>query len=664
MGIEFGRDICCDQAKSEKLEWLVTNGIGGFASGTISGMLMRRYHGLLVAALDPPLGRNLLVAKLDETATYNGNDYPLSSNRWSVGTIDPRGYVNIERFYLDGAIPVWEYAVSDALIEKRVWMKQGENTTYVTYCLLRATSPVEISAKAYVNYRDYHGTTHAQGWEMGVEEVENGIRVTAYDGAVPYYVLTDTAEIELQNEWYYGFDLAQEDYRGLDHVEDHLLAATVSKVLKEGECFTVVGTLDDKPGVDGKTEHDSRKTYERQILDRLKIRGKEYSKEVAEDIDRLALAADQFIVDRSMPDDKDGKTIIAGYHWFGDWGRDTMISLPGLTISTGRPEVAASILRTFAKYVDKGMLPNRFPDSGEEPEYNTVDATFWFFEAVRRYFEVSKDARFLEELFPVLEGIIDWQIKGKRYNIKADSEDGLLYAGEQGVQLTWMDARVGGRVITPRIGKPVEVNALWYNALCSMSEFAKTLKKPSDKYESASSLALSGFSKFWNERLGYCYDVIDGPGGNDPSLRPNQILAVSLPNSPIEKDKQRKVVDICAEHLLTSHGLRSLSPDDKSYKGHYGGDQSSRDGAYHQGTVWGWLLGHFALAHLRVCNEPETALGFLKPMLGQLRSHGLGSLSEIYDGDAPMTPRGCIAQAWTVGETLRAWLEIRKLLEK
>jgi len=664
MGIEFGRDICCDQAKSEKLEWLVTNGIGGFASGTVSGILTRRYHGLLVAALEPPLGRNLLVAKLDETAKYNGHIYPLSSNRWSDGTIEPRGYVNIERFYLDGAIPVWEYAVSDALIEKRVWMKQGENTAYVMYRLLRATSPLEISAKAYVNYRDYHGTTHARGWETGVEEVENGVRVTAYGGAVPYYVLTDTAEIKPQNEWYYGYDLAQEDYRGLDHIEDHLLAATFSKVIEEGECFTIIATLDDKLGVDGQTEHASRKEYEQRVLDKLEIRAKEHSGEVNDDLRQLALAADQFIVDRSMPDDKDGKTIIAGYHWFGDWGRDTMISLPGLTISTGRADVAATILKTFAKYVDKGMLPNRFPDSGEEPEYNTVDATFWYVEAVRRYVDASKDMRFLEDIFPVLEQIIDWHVKGTRYNIKADPEDGLLYAGEEGVQLTWMDARVGGRVITPRIGKTVEVNALWYNVLCSMTEFAKALEKPFEKYESASRLALEGFSKFWNGQLGCLYDVIEGPGGSDPSLRPNQILAVSLPNSPIEKDKRRQVVDICAEHLLTSHGLRSLSPDDKSYRGHYGGDQGSRDGAYHQGTVWGWPLGHFALAHLRVYNEPGTALGFLKPMLGQLRSHGVGSLSEIYDGDAPMTPRGCIAQAWTVGETLRSWLEIQRSLER
>ena len=660
MAIEFGRDICCEPDIAEKREWLVTNGVGGFASGTIAGMLTRRYHGLLVAALKPPLGRNLLVAKLDETVSYEDREYPLSTNRWADGTVGPRGYVQIEKFYLDGTTPVWNFACADALLEKRIWMAQAANTTYARYELKRAARLFDISIKAYVNYRDYHGTTHAGGWRMKVENTGNGVRVNAYDGAVPFYILTDKAHTAQSNDWYFGFNLALEESRGLDHIEDHLHAATLTYTLKEGDSFIIVLSTEATPELDGNKALGLRNSYEKEIIGRFRSKRSKYAKDETPGLNHLALAADQFVVNRPSEQDKEGKSVIAGYHWFGDWGRDTMISLPGLTIATGRPEIARSILKTFALYVDKGMLPNRFPDAGEKPEYNTVDATLWYFEAVRAYIEDTKDSAFLEELFPVLESVIDWHNKGTRYNIKADPKDGLLYAGEEGVQLTWMDAKVGDWVVTPRIGKPVEVNALWYNALYSMSEFSKLLKKPSKKYEAAAEAALGGFSRFWNDESGYCFDVIDGPGGNDPSLRPNQLFAVSLPESPLASDRQKKVVEACALSLLTSYGLRSLSPDHPDYKGRYGGDPRARDGAYHQGTVWGWLLGHFALAHMRVFGDHEKARGYLAPMIGQMRSHGVGSLSEIFDGDAPMTPRGCIAQAWTVAEVIRAWTDIEK----
>jgi predicted glycogen debranching enzyme len=660
MTIEFGREICCELETAEKREWLVTNGLGGFASGTVAGLLTRRYHGLLIAALNPPLGRNLLVTKLDETVSYEENNHPLSSNRWADGTVSPEGYLNIERFYLDGGIPTWDFACADALIEKRIWMAQGSNTTYVRYGLKRASRPLVLSMKAFVNYRDYHGSTHAGGWQMKVEKAGNGIRVTAYDGAQPFYILSDKAEADPAGDWYYGFNLALEEYRGLDHVEDHLHAANLSSTLREGESFTIALSTSESPDLDGSRALGARKEYEDQIDQKFRSTLKKNANEINPDLTQLVLAADQFIVSRPSEQDKDGKSVIAGYHWFGDWGRDTMISIPGLTIATGRPEIARSIIKTFSAYVDQGMLPNRFPDAGEKPEYNTVDATLWYFEAIRSYVEETKDAAFLEELYPVLESIIDWHIKGTRYNIMVDPKDGLLYAGQEGVQLTWMDAKVGDWVVTPRIGKPVEVNALWYNALLSMTKFAKLLKKPYIKYESSAAAALKGFSRFWNYESGCCYDVIDGPAGNDPTLRPNQLFAVSLPESPLAPDKQKKVVEACALSLLTSHGLRSLSPDNPDYKGHYGGDPRSRDGAYHQGTVWGFLLGHFALAHLRVYGDTDKARGFLMPMFTQLRSHGVGSLSEIFDGDAPMTPRGCIAQAWTVAELIRASTAIER----
>ncbi len=372
-------------------------------------------------------------------------------------------------------------------------------------------------------------------------------------------------------------------------------------------------------------------------------------------IKQVVLAADQFIVARALPDQPDGKTVIAGYHWFSDWGRDTMIALPGLTLSTGRYADAANILRTFARFVDQGMLPNRFPDVGERPEYNTVDATLWYFHALHEYHRVTGDDDLLHDLFPTLESIIEWHVKGTRYQIHVDPTDGLLYAGQPDVQLTWMDVKIGDWVVTPRTGKQIEINALWYNALLYLAEFAGKLGEPQDTYQTMAERVRDSFARFWNEKSGYCFDVINSPSGDNPTLRPNQLFAVSLPHSPLTAEQQRAVVDVCARKLITSHGLRSLSPDDPRYSGHYGGDGRSRDAVYHQGTVWSWLIGAFVAAHWRVYGDREAARSFLLPFEHHLNDHGVGSISEIFDGDAPFTPRGCIAQAWGVGEVLRAW---------
>lgn len=655
MAIEFGREITGSFETAQSREWLVTNGIGGFASGTVAGMLTRRYHGLLVAALRPPLGRTLLLAKLDETVTYDGAHYALFANRWADGAVDPAGYQNIESFWLEGAIPVWHFAMADALIEKRIWMAPGANTTYITYQLRRATRPLTLNIKALVNYRDYHSLTRGIGWQMDIGPVPQGLQATASDSAVPFYLLSDKAVAFTAHEWYRGFELPVEAYRGQDHYEDHLLAGTFQASLKPGEWLTIVASTEAGVDLDGQAALDRRRRSEEKILGQADLP----EGDTPGWIRQLVLAADQFVVDRPLPDGSAGKSIIAGYPWFGDWGRDTMISLPGLALTTGRPEVARAILHTFAGFVDRGMLPNRFPDSGETPEYNTVDATLWYFEAIRAYFAATGDEQLLRELYPILAEIIAWHQKGTRYNIKVDPADGLLYAGQPGVQLTWMDAKVGDWVVTPRIGKPIEVNALWYNALKIMAGFAGVLGESGQDYEAAAERTLQGFDRFWNDRAGYCYDVIDGPDGDDGSLRPNQILAVSLPESPLPAERQRAVVNACARHLLTSHGLRSLAPAEPQYQGHYGGDQRQRDGAYHQGTVWGWLLGPFCLAHFRVYGDPDQALQFLKTMAHHLSAVGLGSLSEIFDGEAPFTARGCFAQAWSVAEVLRTWHKIR-----
>lgn len=671
MMFDFGREVCGDLSVATKREWLVTNGIGGYASGTVANMLTRRYHGLLMAALKPPLGRTLMLAKLDETAEYDGiypesgRFYPLFTNRWEDGTIEGNGHHYLNRFHLEGTTPVWTYGIANALLEKRVWMQPGANVTYVQYRLTRATGPLSLSIKALVNYRDYHNTTIMNDWEVDSEEVAveggAGLRIRLFDEATPLYLLSDRAIVSPQFDWYEDMYLAIEEHRGQRDVsEDHVYAAQLQITLRQDETFTVVAGTEAYPNMDSAAAYRERQEHEQNLLDRSgalhgATRNGRSGSELPQPLRQLVLAADQFIVNRPTPAEPDGKSVIAGYPWFGDWGRDTMIALPGLTLATGRPEVAAGILRTYAQFVDQGMLPNRFPDAGETPEYNTVDATLWYFIAMREYVAATGDTALLRRLYPVLADILAWHRRGTRYHIHMDEADALLYAGEPGVQLTWMDAKVDDWVVTPRIGKPVEINALWYNALRIMQDFAQHLGEESGEYGKLAGRVRDGFGRFWDAKMGYCYDVLDGPDGNDLSLRPNQLLAVSLPHSPLNAEQQRPVVDACARHLLTAHGLRSLSPDDKAYIGKYGGDRRKRDGAYHQGTVWAWLIGPFVSAHLRVYKDMAAARAYLEPLLYTLVSHGVGSVSEIFEGDPPFEPRGCFAQAWSVAEVLRAW---------
>lgn len=667
--VGFGREVCGDLSEAEAREWLVTNGIGGFASGTVSGSMTRRYHGLLIAALRPPLGRYHLVASLDEIVRYSGATYALATHRWASGAVDPQGFRYLESFRLEGTIPVWTYAFADALVEKRVWIAQGENTTFIQYTLARSSGPLEMELKALVNYRDFHSSTHAGDWRMNIAPVEHGVKVLAFEGATPFYLKSAQATCETQHEWYRDCFLPAEKERGLDDHEDHLFAALFHATLNVAESVTVVVSTEVNASLDTAAARAQCADHKASLLKSWTRQTQKSAPLAPGWLRQLVLAADQFVIRRSLPDEPDGRSIIAGYHWFGDWGRDTMIALPGLALATGRSDIARLILLAFARYVDAGMLPNNFPDAGGKPAYNTVDAALWYFEAVRQYFVATRDAATLQQLFPVLAGMVDAHVAGTRYNIHVDSADGLLYAGEPGVQLTWMDARVGDWVVTPRAGKPIEINALWINALNTMGEIARHLCKPTDGYERRCAQAKTSFQKFWNVERQCCFDVIDVPGesigtgkkgGKDAALRPNQILAVSLPLSPLFKEQQKSVVDTCAQQLLTCYGLRSLASGEPGYQGHYGGDQRSRDAAYHQGTVWGWLLGPFALAHFRVYADRAAALRFLEPLGQQIRSYGLGTLAEIFDGDPPHTPRGCIAQAWTVGEILRAWTEISK----
>ena len=644
-----------DFALACKREWLVTNGLGGFASGTIGGALTRRYHGLLVAALAPPVQRTVLVAKLEVAVRYGGHDYALGSNEYADGTIDPQGHRLIESFELDGSIPVWRYALGDSLLEQRVWMEHDKNTAFVQLSLARGSAPAALQITPLCGYRDYHSLGHG-GWPLDVSAVEDGCRIDAFAGAQPYWVRADGARFEPAPDWYWGFRYRVESERGLDDTGDLFRPCRFTATLQSGESLLLeLSTEAQRPAPAALQREQARQAA--------LLLGAPSSAPAW--VHRLVLAADQFVARRGSG----GQTIIAGYPWFSDWGRDTMIALPGLLLATGRNDVAAQVLRTFAAHCSEGMLPNRFPDAGERPEYNTVDATLWFFDAVAACTAADARSELLRDLYPVLASIIDWHTRGTRYGIGVDPADGLLRAGEPGVQLTWMDAKVGDWVVTPRIGKPVEVNALWINALALMAGFARTLgeAEAADRYAEVAERANDSFrARFWHVAGGYLYDVVDGPEGEfdeqgrraDASLRPNQIIAVALPTVRLDAAQLRAVVDVCGRELYTSRGLRSLAPGDARYVGHYGGGPLSRDGAYHQGTVWSWLLGPFARAHYRAYGDATQALSYLDGLADQLREGCIGSVSEIFDADPPHAPRGCFAQAWGVAEPLRAWTEI------
>ncbi len=660
VAVAYGRDVCADLVAASGHEWLVTNGIGGYASGTIDGSLTRRYHGLLIAALAPPGDRTLLAVKFDERVEYRGAFWDLGNNRWTGGTVEPKGFLNLERFFLDGTMPVWHYAFSDALLERRVALLPGCNASAVRYRLLRGSEAVRIVAKAVIDYRDFHSLTRSP-FNLRLEAQPSGVRASLpFAGATPVVLDCDRGTCRIAGVWFRDFDLPAERERGLDDREDHLHAATFEAEVALGEMLTLRAAAGDPPADAAVATFERVAAREVELLDAWRAAQGAAAAHAPPAVRQLVLAADQFIVAHPLPGFAQGRSIVAGYHWFNDWGRDAMISLPGLTLTTGRSEIAGAILRTFDRFVDRGMLPNDFPERGGAPEFNSADASLWYVEAVRAYAAATGDDLSVAEWWPTLESIVAHYDGGTRYGIGVDPADGLLRAGVPGVQVTWMDARVGDRVVTARIGKPVELNALWYNALRSMSALAARLGRDAARFEKMAERVRASFDRFRDDATGGLRDVVDGPNGDDRSIRPNQLFAVALHASPLEPDVQRGVVGVCARELLTSYGLRSLSPSDSAYVGRYEGGVAERDGAYHQGTVWTWLIGPFALAHARAFGDRATALGFLEPLLDRVVAGGVGTLGEIADGDPPFTPRGCIAQAWSVAEVLRAWHALRR----
>jgi 4-alpha-glucanotransferase len=498
-----------------------------------------------------------------------------------------------------------------------------------------------------MHIRDSTAAVTESNWGMCIEWPE-GDRLSIY---------TTEADFETGQHWYEGFLLKHEAQRGLAAVDNNLSVGRVRFTLNPEQWVGFAVTLEE--AIDFDIASSMQRFIERDTK-LLKRGGKDPFAVLPDWIDQLMLSADDYLIERRLTHDTTGYSVIAGYPWFGDWGRDTMIALPGLTIVTGRSDIARSILLGYAGLADKGQLPNRFVGTGEQAEYNTVDAALWYFEAWRAYIDASGDEKLLKRCFPILQEIIDWHLKGARYGIGMDPDDHLLRAGEPGVQLTWMDAKVGEWVVTPRIGKPVEINALWYNALTIMADFGLRLGGTQQPYHDLASAVGASFKRFLRQDRRGLYDLLDGPTGNDAAIRPNQILAVSLHHTPLDDAACRDVVKVCGNELLCSYGLRSLSPRDKAYRGHYRGGVADRDGAYHQGTVWAWLLGHYALAQYRVSGDARAAQQRLAPLADHLLDAGLGSISEIFDGDAPHRAVGAPAQAWSVACTLDAWWRLEQ----
>lgn len=640
----LGKDkaVLSDFKEATQFEWLETNGLGGWAGSSITGTNTRRYHGLLVAAIVPPAERMLLVSKLDETIVVGDQRYELGTNQYPGDTIHPKGYQYLENFTRD-LFPQWDYDAGGVRIKKTIAMIHGENTTIIRYEVVKSELAFTLELLPLIAARGYHSLSR-QGpqlhWDVNFE---NEIFHNQPDGKADLFISIPGSSYQHNPSWYNNFQYSIEQYRGLDYSEDLFNHGLFAVSLREGDSLEIIISTENPKG------RDAQKLLAGEKLRRQALISGQPDDEMFK---QLVLAADQFIVKR----DADLKTIIAGYHWFTDWGRDTMISLPGLCLSTGRFEDAKKIISAFARSVSEGMLPNRFRDNGELPEYNNADGTLWYFIAVYKYLEASGDKQFvLTEILPVLSEIIEWHLKGTRYNIKAE-EDGLLYSGEAGQQLTWMDARIGTWVVTPRMGKPVEIQALWYNALRIIAELLK-MKKGKKEAEIMENRALkvkkSFEQKFWFGNGGYLYDNIDEKGHAVTELRPNQLFAISLPFPLIQGAKAKSLLKIIEEKLYTPAGLRSLAADDDHYIRQYGGDQWHRDSSYHQGTVWSWLLGAY-IDGLVSINAPKSKI---KKVISAFRYHlnegCLGSVSEIFDAETPHHPRGCVAQAWGVAEVLR-----------
>ncbi len=645
-------------------EWLVTNGLGGYASGSVLGIPTRRYHGLFVPNLAQPKGRHVLISHLDEEVVVGGHAARLGGAEFANGGLECEAHRYLVDFRVDRLMPTWRFAVDGCAVEKTVVMLHNQNTVCVQYGLVEGER-VRLHVRLHAAFRriDAPLVDAPRPFELAIARGRHELRVAdsplvlrfaLRPGGVFVAHERDSPDVLYRVERERGYVPCVEDLYSPGYFAVDLERERPVTFVASTQGWEACAAVDGPEAVEAECRR----------VDRLVSIAAPAAREGF--AATLVQAADQFIVlpgsrlEESVIAEASGhqvRTVIAGYHWFGDWGRDTMISLDGLTLATGRQREAGAILRTFAQYVRDGLLPNLFPEGEREALYHTVDATFWFFHALDRYVAASGDDAILGELMPVLADVVEHHVRGTRFGIGMDPADGLMRAGAPGYQLTWMDAKVDDWVVTPRRGKPVEIQALWHNALALMAQWSERLGLAADAYRERAAAVRDAFNaRFWDDERGHLADVIDGEYGDDASFRPNQLFAVSLRHPVLDPRRWQAVVDAVAARLLTPYGLRTLSADHPDYKPNYHGDLRTRDAAYHQGTVWPWLIGHFVDAWLRVYDDPARARAMLDGFRGHLGDAGLGTISEIFDAEPPFAPRGCIAQAWSVAEVLRAWV--------
>jgi predicted glycogen debranching enzyme len=652
-------------------EWLVTNGLGGYASTSVSGACTRRYHGLLIASLPAPLGRMVMLSHFaEEIALSEDSVLDFSGEEVSEEHLDLHSAEFLSEFRLEAGLPLWRFDVHGCTVEKRLWMPHLQNTVHISYRFLCNSGSLRLRLRPSMHFREHEAPVSLP--------LEKPYRVTAYgdqyeisgDSPIPplrFRLHGPNAGFVLQGGTFKTLFYRVEQSRGYECRGRVWTPGYLRTTLGPGETFTVIVSTESWEKI---LALNPRESIDRELKRRRKLIDVAHPELKTGWPAELILAADQFIITpntrigdmtRAQAAGDDVRTVIAGYHWFTDWGRDTMISLEGLTLATGRHVEAGYILRTFAHYIDHGLIPNMFPEGENKGLYHTADATLWYFHAIEKYLGATGDRDTLVAILPRLINIIDQHVRGTLFGIGVDSTDGLLREGEEGYQLTWMDAKVGDWVVTPRRGKPVEINALWYNALRLTENWVREEIGDAEaaRYQDLAQRAYESFNRrFWYDTGGYLYDVIDGEGGPDGSLRPNQLFSFSLSNPILEPTRWKAVLDVVQQHLLTPYGLRSLAPGHANYKSQYYGDLRARDAAYHQGTVWAWLIGPFIDAWLRVYPDDfEGARKFLTGFPVHLADACIGSISEIFDADDPFIPRGCVAQAWSVAEVLRCWLK-------
>jgi predicted glycogen debranching enzyme len=650
-------------------EWLVANGLGGYASASVSGACTRRYHGLLIAALPAPLGRMVMLSHFGEQiALPDESILDFSGEDLTEEHIQLHSARYLREFRLEAGLPVWVFDIQGCTLEKRLWMPHLQNSVHISYRYTCGEGFVRLRLRPSIHFREHEAPVALP--------IPKPYRVQAYGSQ--YEVFTDPPTPPLRFHLHgpnAGFHLdggrfreifyRVEQSRGYESRGPVWSPGYLGATLHPGETFTVIASTERWETILALEPEEAIHRERRRRNKLIEIANPELKSGWPAE---LVLAADQFIITpstrvgdaaRAHAAGDEVRTIIAGYHWFTDWGRDTMISLEGLTLTTGRHLEAGYILRTFAHYVKDGLIPNMFPEGENEGLYHTADATLWYFHAIEKYLAATGDRDTLRQLLPKLINVVDHHVRGTRFGIGMDPADGLLREGAEGYQLTWMDAKVGDWVVTPRRGKPVEINALWYNALRLLENWVREehSDEQAEHYNELATRVYESFNRrFWYEEGGYLYDVLDGEGGNDASLRPNQLFSFSLSYPVLEPTRWKDVLDVVQKQLVTPYGLRSLGPGHPDYKPQYYGDLRSRDAAYHQGTVWAWLIGPFIDAWLRVYPDDfEKARNLLEAFAAHLGEACIGSINEVFDADQPFIPRGCVAQAWSVAEVLRCW---------